>query len=135
MRSIGETGMGIINAEPGSPACNFDKRLAKNLNCCASGTTKTIGVLRHPLRRAVAFSRAFPNSFCPFDKRWLLLLHSLAFYREQTADFRNCPINLIKPVATLFEHRRKFDGAEGRRVRSSENHSTMIGAKPNPTRC
>jgi hypothetical protein len=51
-----------------------------------------------------------------------LLLLSFAFYLEQTADFLNCSINLIKPVAALFEHRRKFDGAESRGVRSSENH-------------
>jgi hypothetical protein len=64
-----------------------------------------------------------------------LLLLSFAFYFEQTADFRNYSINLIKPVAALFQHGRKFDGAEGGGVRSSENHRTMIGAKPNPARC
>jgi hypothetical protein len=83
----------------------------------------------------VAFSRASPNPFYPFGGRRLLLLLSFAFYFEQTADFRNYSINLIKPVAALFQHRRKFDVAEGGGVSSSENHRTMIGAKPNPARC
>ena len=43
------------------------------------------------------------------------------FSSEQDADFRDCSINIIEPVAALFERRRKFGGKEGRAVRSS-NH-------------
>ena len=49
---------------------------------------------------------------------------SFPFSSEQTADFRNCLIDPIKPFAALFEHRRALGGEEDGGVRSSENHAT-----------
>jgi hypothetical protein len=51
------------------------------------------------------------------------LLLSVPFSSVQFADFCNCLIDLVKPFAALFEHRRKFGGDEGRVVRSFKNHA------------
>ena len=48
-----------------------------------------------------------------------MLLLPFAFSSEQAGDFRDCSVNVIEPVAALFERRSKFGGEEGHVVRSS----------------